>query len=298
MDNNFLAKRIEFEDEIDLVDLIKILFKNIKFIFIFTFFIFLFGFLYGLHMKKTEKLVFEQKFELELPKFGAVFSYSNIFDSDEIVNLFFENEIIKKIYKEYEEDDIDTKRKFLNKMFKVSSPVGGKLYYRITVAAENENEVKILIDFYYEKLSEYIDNFYKEEISEKYKKNIEQYNLYKDLYDKSQNDIKNLLGEGIKLDNSVNSIYVVQALKELNTKLFSEKDTYASLYKSSLNEKLNLEQIISQMGDCIKVRSSLYKLDSKIKLRLIAVISCFLGFFLSIFLVFLKEFIKNIDWKD
>jgi hypothetical protein len=276
MDNRNLQAEYCHEDEIDLIDLIKILIKNIKFIVFISLLISIFGFLYGLHIKKVEKVVFEQKFELELPDYKSFFSPLNIFYSEKVLEFFSQSEMIKKLYPDYESYDFDVKRKILNGVFRISSPDEENLYYRITVEAESENDARTLIEFYYEKLSEYVDEFYKNEISLKYEKNIEQYNLYKDLYEKSQNKIKELLEDGVKIDNSVNSIYVVEALKEVNTKLFLEKDIYASLYKSSLNERLNLEKTMSMLGNYVKERSLIYKLDRKINIRLIAIISCVL----------------------
>lgn len=298
MNNNHPVQE-RYEDEIDLVDLIKILIINYKLIVLITVLITGLGISYGFYIKNKEMPVLEQQFQLEYPSISSKIIIENIFKDDKTVEEFFSYDIIKDLYGENNRVlSITEKQNWLNNIFKVTNSDKENTNYLLTIAIPSNLDADKLFGIYYENLYKYTDTTIRDEISLKYKKVLENYDLYKELADDSQEKIKEIIGNDLKLEDSINSLYIVQALRELNSKTFSEKDTYTSLYNRFLNEKLNLERVLLQMSDYIKVRTSIYELESKVNLKLIAMISFVLGGFLGIFAVFVKEFIKNIDWKN
>lgn len=298
MNKNYPVQE-RYEDEIDLVDLIKILIKNYKLIVFITVLITGLGIGYGFYIKNKEVPVLEQQFQLEYPSISSKIIIENIFKDDKTVEEFFSYDIIKDLYGENNITlSIKEKQNWLNNIFKVTSPDKENSNYILTMGIPSNLDENKFFEIYYENLYKYIDKAIRNEISLKYKKVLENYELYKELVDNSQEKIKEIIGNDLKLEDSINSLYIVQALRELNSKTFAEKDTYTSLYNRFLNEKLNLENVLLQMGDYIKFRTSIYELESKVKLKLITIISFVLGGFLGIFTVFIKEFIKNIDWKN
>lgn len=90
--------------------------------------------------------------------------------------------------------------------------------------------------------------------------------------------------------------YNIEELKEVYPILFSEKNATAKLYEEAY------EQVAIINDGIKKFDVSLEKSNETIELKqtsskLILVVGGVLGLFLGIFLVFIKEFLKGIDWK-
>ena len=303
MDNRNLPAEYGHEDEIDLVDLIKILLRNLKFIIVLTFVLTFLAISCAYYLKKNESLSMEQRFTLNNIQDGSIkINPLEIFDNDDIVNNFFEKDIIKKEIV-LEDSTVDEKRRVLKNVYNISSLDNTGLNYKISVSSDTQEKIYSFIQIYIKELNAYIETFNKgsmeKDLSSLNKRLFEYEEALSDIEEKMMALALNYKDTNEDINNANNnSVSYIDEIKELNPKLIAKRDTYSKMYNDILIEKLGLESKLAKMDDNITLRSSLYKLDSKIKLRLIAVISCFLGFFLSIFIVFLKEFIKNIDWKD
>lgn len=291
-----------YEDEIDLVEFVKILLKNLKFIFIFTFIVGIIGMSYSYYLKKSELSVTEQKFtinnfsELKDGNFSIEVikvKPNEIFDNDEVVNNFFNNEFLEESIN-LEKDTIYSRRKILKNLYSIKSLDKAGENYTVSVSMKDEELNVKMISLFINQLNRYIESFNRERIKKQLKVLIEKVEEYEETL--ALIEVKIL--EVAKTYGEVSNKIGIEEIKELNPRLVAQRDTYSEVYNEILKEKLNLDRILSKMEDNITVRSSHYELDSSINMKLITLISFVLGFFLSIFIVFLREFIKNINWTN
>ncbi len=298
MENNQPSTRERYEDEIDLVELIKILLKNIKFITITTILITLIGLAVGFYLKSTESVTLEQNFSLnDYSEVGMRnLNPADMFKNNQVVEEFFQEKIIKDMGNQGEK--ISEKRKLLENLYTLSNLERNKPEYRISVSSETEEKATELIRIFFKNLNLFVENQRKTELKDKIllvDNKLNEYELELKKLEREIDQISKTYANLIGNNTSVSDI--VEAIKEKSPITFTKKDTYATMYDEALREKLKIERIIVSLNNKINVRSSIYEVEGKIKLSLVGIISVMLGGFLAVIIVFLKEFIKKVDWK-
>ncbi len=298
MENNQPSTRERYEDEIDLVELIKILLKNIKFITITTILIALIGLAVGFYLKSIEPVTLEQNFSLnDYSEVGMRnLNPVDMFKNNQVVEEFFQEKIIKDMGNQGEK--ISEKRKLLENLYTLSNLERNKPEYRISVSSETEEKATELIRIFFKNLNLFVESQKKSELKDKILLVDNKLNEYESELEKLEIEINqisktyaNLIGNNTSVSD------IIEAMKEKSPIIFAKKDTYATMYNESLREKLEIERIIAGLNNNINIRSSVYEVEGKIKLSLVGIISVMLGGFLAVIIVFLKEFIKKVDWK-
>lgn len=302
--NNNYPVREHYEDEIDLIELIKILLKNLKLIIAVTSIVTVLGIGSGYYLRSKEPIHMEQAFSINTFQNiegieGVKVDPKEIFNNNEILEEIFDKELTKELFEVEKKLTLKEKRNALSKALEITSLDKEGKEYRINVGNEKVEENKGLVDIYFRELNTYIGKVNKERFEKKSKILGEKIKEYEQVLGKIEIEVKELVDEYVdKRKEELSVADIIQAIKEKNPKIFAEKDTYSEFYNTTLKEKLYIDRILGEMDSNITLRSSLYEIDSKIKMKLIAIISFVLGGFLGIFLVFMKEFIKNVDWKN
>ncbi len=298
MENNYPNVQERYEDEIDLVEIIKILLKNIKFIILLTTLVTVLGIITGIYMKKIEPITLEQNFSLsDYSKVGIKnLNPGEIFKNNQVVEEFYKEKIFIK--EENENILLKEKRKKLEEIYIITNTEKNTLNYKVSVSSETEEESKELIAIFFKTLNSFIESQNKTELKEKILLVDTKINEYTSELEKMEDEIDKISSEYsdlIGVNTSVSD--VVEAMKEKRPIVFAKKETYTTMYNESLREKLEIERTISSLTNNINIRTSVYEVEGKVRLSIVGIISLLLGGFLSLILVFLKEFIKKTNWN-
>ena len=92
--------------------------------------------------------------------------------------------------------------------------------------------------------------------------------------------------------------YSVEDLKILYPIIFSKEEALYEIYRSNYKAQKVIENSVAKLDELIVYQSTLNKVEDKMSIRLIFIISNVLGIFLGVFIVFVKEFLKGINWKE
>ena len=98
--------------------------------------------------------------------------------------------------------------------------------------------------------------------------------------------------------NYLKESYTAEDLKELYPTIFAEKEAISSVYTENYKAQKVIENSVAKLDELIVYQSTLNKVEDKMSLKLIFIISNVLGIFLGVFIVFVKEFLKGINWKE
>ncbi|UUV18864.1 hypothetical protein NRK67_04975 [Fusobacteria bacterium ZRK30] len=306
-------KEKDYEDEIDLVDLLKILIRNKGMIFLITVIITAFsigGALYirsnriekfGLNftLRNSIDSYYEEKAQLEVEDFNV----EEMFLDDNIVDEFYADEDFNKYYFEKTRDKkttSDDKREFLQDSLELKKVTGDKekfKYYTLNTTIEDEVLSKKMIELYLNivnmKKTELLKNAIEDEISLVFQR--------RDLYRVKVREGEKQIAEIIKKQpvSILENQSMVSILTITNPTLLQELNSNKKLYEKYDNQALGLEGVKGdkKLGKQIEKISSVYKVEEKSKSKMIVAIGMILGLFLGIFAAFIKEFIKGVDWK-
>lgn len=281
------VKDLRREDEIDLLDLLKIIIRNKKII-LFTWVVMLvIGCVFALYKGKTAPIQAERKFEVKEIGLGSINPIS-FFDNQEFVENFFQKDKIKEISKEISGKKILIKRAFIKEIYNVSN---NESVYNLKLSGKTFEEIEKLEIIYFEVLNSYIQSVYGEIVKKDIETTKNQANINKEELSKLEETIK-------KLSKNIGTKEEISNLKDIYPSIFAEKDAISAIYGENYKIQKKYEGILVQLNDPIRMKSSLNELENKLSLKLIIVISNVLGIFLGVFLVFLKEFIKSVNWKE
>lgn len=283
------------EDEIDLLDLIKILLVNKKIILIIWAVTILLGTGVGVHLKKAEPLKAARKFELKTSSYelnGRANMISvdpiELFEDKNYVESFYKLPRMKSLSENLILEKFTSKKNFLKGVFEVTKKDN---LYILKVSGKTMDDIKKNENLYFEELSKFINKNYGEILG----KDLEVQKL------RTTESKKQLL----EIEKRIDTIFKAQTkevrgsdLRELYPTLFTEKDSIAEAYGEDYKAQKNIEKIMSKLGETLTFRSSLNEEESKLSLRLIFIIANVLGIFSGVFIVFLNEFRKSIDWKE
>lgn len=224
MEKNYPTTQERYEDEIDLVELIKILLKNIKFIIVTTILITLVGILVGYYLKSTEPITLEQNFTLSDYSEVGIDNLNpvDMFKNNSVVEAFFQEDVFSK---KIEGDlTLREKRDTLNKTYGITNIGKNLLNYKITVSGDEEKETEELIKIFFVRLNTFIENQNKSELKEKITfvdKKIDEYTKELELLELEVDEISkeyiDIVGENTTVSD------VVEAMKEKRPIVFAKK---------------------------------------------------------------------------
>ncbi len=180
-----------------------------------------------------------------------------------------------------------TKENYIKSIFMVKK-IGDS--YSIELRETTDERIIVLSDIFFRSLQEFIKEFYGGILQQ-------DLDIYEGQSIKNKDKLKGI-EEEIKTLLKSNPSKNLEEIKEMNPTIFSEKDAISEVYGENYKAKEIIENTIFQLNNSIIFESSLNNKVSKLSLKLIVVISNVLGIFLGVFLVFLKEFIKSVNWKE
>ena len=283
------------EDEIDLVDLLKVIIVNKKVILGIWFIILMLGLFFGFNMKKNKSFEANRKFRMRdisyvVDNTGTTISIdpASLYDDQNFLDKLLGIDLLKNKATNMKGLSESGKRDFVKSVFNVSK---NNSDYVIKISGKDIYEVRELEKLYFKNLQEYLKGNYSNILN----KDLE-------LQKKNSSTFKNEL---LKLEKRINDLaklskgsYTAEDLKELYPTIFAEKEAISSVYTENYKAQKVIENSVAKLDELIVYQSTLNKVEDKMSIRLIFIISNILGIFLGVFIVFVKEFLKGINWKE
>ena len=259
------------------------------------FVILILGLSFGFYMKANRNFEANRKFKVRdisyvVDNNETVISLdpASLYDDQNFLDKLLGIDLLKNKINSVQGLSESGKREFIKSIFDVSKSDSN---YIVKISGKDINEVKELEKVYFENLQEYLKSNYS---------NI----LNKDLALQKQNSLT-FKTELLKLEKKINDLakeskgnYTVEDLKELYPTIFSEKESISSVYTENYKAQKVIENSVAKLDELIIYQSTLNKVDGKMSIKLIFIISNVLGVFLGIFIVFVKEFLKGVNWKE
>lgn len=273
------------ENEIDLIDLLKILFNGKKVLLITWLLTVVCGLFVGIYLKNNEKMQAIRKFQIEKVTDGI--EPLDFFENHEFVDSFFDEELIKKIEGI---DKVDTpllKRNFIKNLFKVEVINNG---YSLVVKGDKMSTLKNMEKIYFNHLAKNIEKISYDKINKKLAIAKEETEINKEKLNEIEKKIS-------MLPQLSSKTLVIMDLRDIYPSLFAEKDAIDSLYRSNFTLQKDLELKLKYLKDSVTMISSLNTVENKLSISFVFIISNILGIFLGVFLIFLMEFLKTIEWE-
>jgi len=303
----------KYENEVDLVDLIKILIKNKGFILLTTIIITAFSVGGAIYIRSNRVEKFGQNFilntfadsyygkkaELKVKNFNV----EEMLLDDNTVEKFYDNKDFNRYYLgkiKNEKTTSDERRTFLNNSIQLKRVTENDKfkYYRLNTTIEDEVLSKKMIELYLN-----IINVKKNELLEEAIEKEESLVFQKrDLYRAEVKEDEKKIAAIIKKQPS--SILENQSLMSIltitNPTLLQEMSSNKELYKKYYSQAIGIEELKEDknLNKQIEKLSSIYKVEEKSKSKKIVAIGLMLGLFLGIFGAFMKEFFANVDLKN
>lgn len=283
------------EDEIDLVDLLKVIIVNKKVILGIWFIILMLGLFFGFNMKKNKSFEANRKFRIREVAYVVDSKETNLnidpaslYDDQNFLDKLLGIDLLKNKTTNMKGLSESGKRDFVKSVFNVSK---NNSDYVIKISGKDIYEVRELEKLYFKNLQEYLKGNYSNILN----KDLE-------LQKKNSSTFKNEL---LKLEKRINDLaklskgsYTAEDLKELYPTIFAEKEAISSVYTENYKAQKVIENSVAKLDELIVYQSTLNKVEDKMSIRLIFIISNVLGIFLGVFIVFVKEFLKGINWKE
>lgn len=277
------------EDEIDLVDLLKVIIVNKKVILGIWFIILMLGLFFGFYMKKNKSFEANRKFRIrEVAYVVDSIDPASLYDDQNFLDKLLGIDLLKNKATNMKGLSESGKREFVKSVFNVSKSNND---YVIKISGKDIYEVRELEKLYFKNLQEYLKGNYSNILN----KDLE-------LQKKNSSTFKNEL---LKLEKRINDLaklskgsYTAEDLKELYPTIFAEKEAISSVYTENYKAQKVIENSVAKLDELIVYQSTLNKVEDKMSIRLIFIISNVLGIFLGVFIVFVKEFLKGINWKE
>jgi len=283
------------EDEIDLVDLLKVIIVNKKVILGIWFIILMLGLFFGFNMKKNKSFEANRKFKIREVAYVVDSKETNLnidpaslYDDQNFLDKLLGIDLLKNKATNMKGLSESGKREFVKSIFDVSKNNND---YMVKISGKDIYEVRELEKLYFKNLQEYLKGNYSNILN----KDLE-------LQKKNSSTFKNEL---LKLEKRINDLaklskgsYTAEDLKELYPTIFAEKEAISSVYTENYKAQKVIENSVAKLDELIVYQSTLNKVEDKMSIRLIFIISNVLGIFLGVFIVFVKEFLKGINWKE
>ena len=283
------------ENEIDLLDLLKVIVVNKKVILITWLAVLVLGLSFGFYMKKNKSFEANRKFRIREVAYVVDSKETNLnidpaslYDDQNFLDKLLGIDLLKNKTTNMKGLSESGKRDFVKSVFNVSK---NNSDYVIKISGKDIYEVRELEKLYFKNLKEYLKGNYSNILN----KDLE-------LQKKNSSTFKNEL---LKLEKRINDLaklskgsYTAEDLKELYPTIFAEKEAISSVYTENYKAQKVIENSVAKLDELIVYQSTLNKVEDKMSIRLIFIISNILGIFLGVFIVFVKEFLKGINWKE
>lgn len=278
-------------NEIDLIDLLKILIRNKKIIVVTWITVVILGIFFGVYIIKNKEIVAERKFSIRKLNYtpeGLPINPVNFFENRAFIESFYEEDFIKKIaIRDLIETDLNRKD-FIKNLFKIKQ--NGE-EYSYEISATNKKELERLDLVLLNKVRVYVKKSYTERLNKDFLNSKKQSQL-------SKKQLKVLENKIVQMVLNSDGKLLARDIREMYPTIFAEKDAIGALYTQAYMEEVLIGNTMRQLENLIVIESTLNDKPDKISLTLIVLIANVLGIFLGIFLVFVKESVKSIDWKD
>lgn len=277
------------ENEIDLIDLLRVIVVNKKVILITWLAILVLGLSFGFYMKKNRNFEANRKFRVrEVAYVVDSIDPASLYDDQNFLDKLLRIDLVKNKATNMKGLSELGKREFVKSIFNVSKSNND---YMVKISGKDIYEVRELEKLYFKNLQEYLKGNYSNILN----KDLE-------LQKKNSSTFKNEL---LKLEKRINDLaklskgsYTAEDLKELYPTIFAEKEAISSVYTENYKAQKVIENSVAKLDELIVYQSTLNKVEDKMSIRLIFIISNVLGIFLGVFIVFVKEFLKGINWKE
>lgn len=284
----------EDDSEMDLYEIVEILVRNKKVIFITIFISMIISLIGGIYSKnKTSNyLIKDIIIKNETYNINGVDKIipKNIYLINERVEDFFKIKDLNKLYeKKYslKKRDIETKKEYLKSLI---STIENKEMYSIRVKMlKNKDLSKDILNKYIENLKS-MDNLSKKLTIEK--KEIKDHIK---LLDQRLNIISKKMENIFSENKDLLDLEEEQKINYLSYRypdLFLQKKEIEKYYEYYINEQLELNKIPNNLIR-IRVISDFYEVKGDSKAKLIILVGSFIGLFLGIMMAFIKEFIDG-----
>ena len=276
-------------NEIDLLDLLKIILRNKKIIIMVWGIVAILGLVFGFYKKNSSEIQTERKFEIKTisEDIGEI-NPIDFFDNQEFVDGFFEDGVIQELSKGVQEKNALAKRNFIKKLLIVS--LNNKEYV-LKLKGKNFSQIEKLEKLYFTRVSNHVESVYGGII----KKDLETVKNQTEVNKKELSRLEQIIRDLAKTITDKNDL---ASLKDIYPSIFAEKDAIATIYGENYKEQKTLEGNLIQLQEVVRMKSSLNEVENKMSMTLIFIISNVLGLFLGVFAVFVKEFMKSINWKE
>lgn len=283
------------ENEIDLLDLLKVIVVNKKVILITWLAVLVLGLSFGFYMKKNKSFEANRKFRIREVAYVVDSKETNLnidpaslYDDQNFLDKLLGIDLLKNKATNMKGLSESGERDFVKSIFDVSKSNSD---YMVKISGKDIYEVRELEKLYFKNLQEYLKGNYSNILN----KDLE-------LQKKNSSTFKNEL---LKLEKRINDLaklskgsYTAEDLKELYPTIFAEKEAISSVYTENYKAQKVIENSVAKLDELIVYQSTLNKVEDKMSIRLIFIISNILGIFLGVFIVFVKEFLKGINWKE
>ena len=281
--------KVRDTNEIDLLDLLKIILRNKKLIIMVWGAVAVLGLIFGFYKKNSSDLQTERKFEIKTisEEIGEI-NPIDFFDNQEFVDGFYEEKLIQELSKDIQEKSALVKRNFIKELLKVSL---NNKEYALKLSGKNFSEIEKLEKIYFDRVSNHVESVYGGII----KKDLETVKNQTEVNKKELSRLEQTIRDLAKTITDKNDL---ASLKDIYPSIFAEKDAIASIYGENYKEQKTLEGNLIQLQEVVRMKSSLNEVENKMSTILIFIIANVLGLFLGVFAVFVKEFMKSINWKE
>ncbi len=187
----------------------------------------------------------------------------------------------------------ENRNSYVKKIFLIDTKQDSNdfLNYTVKISGTSMNEVIELETKYFERLQIFLKNNYINILN----KNIKPEKTYMLNIEKELREVQNKIEQ---LLNKSKGKYSVEDLKMLHPIVFSKEEALYEIYRSNYKNQKIIENSVAKLDELIVYQSTLNKVEDKMSIRLIFIISNVLGIFLGVFIVFVKEFLKGINWKE
>lgn len=301
-------------EEIDLIDLLKILIKNKLLILTVTLLVttISLGTIVFLKINKIDK--FSQNFILNdkfldpyyIEQSNLSFQHDNLQNlllNDNIVNNIYQNkDFYKYISEETKEKKLDlySIRSFISnaiKVEKVQDEKNGPKYYKVTTSINDKLLSQKIILFFLSLIHENKVKSVNDVINQQQTVTAEYSRNSKNNIIQSQAKLKNIMNQFPPklLDNQP----LTSLLAITDSALLQELENDTDLYKKYSNQSIGFKGLKSNLAlnTYIIKLSSIYKVQEKNKYSIILISGILMGLFLGICSAFIRNFFVNIDWK-
>lgn len=293
----------KYDDEIDLVDLLKILIKNKGLILLTTIIVTAFSVGGALYIRSNKVEKYNQN--IKIKKYNEKLSGFIIPDlntetllyDNKVVDEFFINEKLSAYFdKNTTTGEITylSKRKFLNNLIRVKR-MGENSEITLTTNIKDDKSFSLeMIDLCLNILNQQRllqinrslgeERFLESKVTQYYE-NLEKIKI-------EINKYTSAIPEAISNNQSV-----LDLVKLNRPVLIKKQRAQERYYEEYYNKLLLLRRVKAEEKQVIKI-SSVYVIEEKSKSKMIVVIGLILGLFLGVFAAFMKEFFSNVNLKN